>query len=492
MKRRQIWFFILVILTGFVFVFGTAEAGGQRLVTRIKPLARELIQPRRGGAYISGITEYGSTCVNYTYTVHNGTDTGVTQYEYFMTILDDPREGAYAITMYDSGIISSSELTYTFYETGEYVLFVYRFDSMGNIVENQINEELTVDCLQLYIQITDDKENNPLITAVNSAAEICNKGNDFDTAVAINDYLVNHVLYDESYTYYSPEAALLGATGCCVCNGYSRAYQLIASKCGLDCRKVYGVAGGDDHAWDAVKINGNWYQVDPTWNDAEDEPAMMHVYMGLSDAVLSIDHSQFDYPDGTVVCDTLEDNYFIHTGKWTNLAGNTVTDIQTILNAARRNPVTVTEDFALPARLEGDSGACVADAAILQINGHIVAWALNQRLWNIEVGYNEVPVNGVFEYFYSAGNSMLTGELAVDVDAMTILEMPEDLDRIEAGAFEGTDAQAVLVPESCAYIGAGAFANCPNLVYAEWFEETELEEDAFGENVIRKSRKVEK
>lgn len=488
MKRRLKWFIMLIILTGFVFALGTADAGTRKLVTRIKPLPEELTQPRRGGAYISGITEYGSTCVSYTYTVHNGTDAGVEKYEYFMTILDDPRPNALADTLYDSGIITENNFSFTFFQTGEYVLFVCRYNSQGEIVKHIANDGSTHDYVQCYIRIEDDKEDNPLIQAVAEVAAECNKGNDFDTAVAINDYLVNHVQYDYSYTYYSPQAALLD--GKSVCNGYSRAYQLIAKACGIECGKVNGVAGGDNHAWDTVKINGNWYQVDPTWNDMNDEPAFMHVYMGLSDTVLSIDHSQFDYPDGTVECDTLKDNYFIHTGKWINLAGNTVTDIQTILNAARRNPVAVTEPFSLPARLEGE-GTC-ADTDILQINGYIVAWALSQRSWNIEIGDKEVPVKGIFDYSYNTGNSVMTGDLAVDVNALTVLEMPDDLERIEAGAFEGTDAQAVFVPENCSYIGVGAFANCPNLVYAECFEETELEENAFGENVIRMIRKVEK
>jgi len=489
MKRILKWMLMLILLMGIIFVIVSACAEGRKLVMRLKPMEEELTRPRRGGAYISGVTEYGSTCMSYTYTVHNGTDTGVEKYEYFMTILDDPRPNAYADTLYDSGVTTENELSFTFFQTGKYVLFVYRYDRNGEIVKHTTNDGKTYDYVQCYIRIEDDKEDNPLTQAVAEAAEECKKGNDFDTAVTINDYLVNHVQYDYNYNYYSPQAALLD--GKCVCNGYSRAYQLIANKCGLDCRKVYGVAGGDNHAWDAVKIYGNWYHVDPTWNDMNDEPSFMHVYMGLSDTVLSIDHDQFDYPDGTVECNTLEDNYFIHTGKWNNLAGNTVTDIQTMLNATRRSPVAVTEPFALPARLEGEDGAC-ADTDILQINGHIVAWALNQKSWNIEIGEKEVPVKGLFDYSYNAGNSVLTGELTVDVDELTIMEMPQDLERIEARAFEGTDVQAVLIPASCTYIGTGVFTNCPNLVYIEYYEGTEFENEVFGGNVIKMIRTIER
>ena len=70
--------------------------------------------------------------------------------------------------------------------------------------------------------------------------------------------------------------------------------------------------------------------------------------------------------------------------------------------------------------------------------------------------------------------------------------MPDDLERIEAGAFERTDIQAVVIPAYCTYIGAGAFANCPDLIYAEYSEGTEIEDDAFGENVIKTIRILEK
>jgi transglutaminase/protease-like cytokinesis protein 3 len=37
---------------------------------------------------------------------------------------------------------------------------------------------------------------------------------------------------------------------------------------GLDCYIVIGeVIGGGGHAWNLVKIDGQWYHLDTTWND---------------------------------------------------------------------------------------------------------------------------------------------------------------------------------------------------------------------------------
>ena len=331
MKRTVRWALVLLVLMGTVFSIGPAGAEkGKTLEVRFSVPAEDM--PRlRSGEGLSGKDEAseatfslstgGSTCTAYTYVVNNGSSgSQVAKYRYQMGILDDPRPGPLtADTLYRSDLTTDDELTYTFYQTGTYVLFVYRYDASGNSISPVIYKRIYID---------QNKAGNPLTAAVNTAAAACNKGNDFDTAVEINDYLAEVNTYDYSLTYYSPEAVLLGSDygfgHTSVCNGYSRAYQLIAAACGLECRRVAGTAGGGGHAWNAVKVNGNWYHVDPTWNDsrltmngqAVDNSPLRHIYMLLNDGSMLADHSNFSYPQGRVSCITLEDNYFIHTGKW--------------------------------------------------------------------------------------------------------------------------------------------------------------------------------
>jgi hypothetical protein len=61
-----------------------------------------------------------------------------------------------------------------------------------------------------------------------------------------------------------------------VCNGYAMLYQKVAEKMGLESEVVHGTAkilpsdigkmpGKINHAWNAVKINGQWKLIDVTW-----------------------------------------------------------------------------------------------------------------------------------------------------------------------------------------------------------------------------------
>ncbi len=59
---------------------------------------------------------------------------------------------------------------------------------------------------------------------------------------------------------------MLNGTG--VCESYSRAFQYLMYRCGIPVALVTGVTeSGESHMWNAIKIDGSWYQVDVTWDD---------------------------------------------------------------------------------------------------------------------------------------------------------------------------------------------------------------------------------
>jgi hypothetical protein len=71
--------------------------------------------------------------------------------------------------------------------------------------------------------------------------------------------------FDDSFT---PYGVLINKVG--VCASYSSSFKLLADAAGLESIVVTGYLDGDlPHAWNKVKIDGNWQIVDSTNNDNE-------------------------------------------------------------------------------------------------------------------------------------------------------------------------------------------------------------------------------
>ena len=135
--------------------------------------------------------------------------------------------------------------------------------------------------------------------------KIITKGmSDFDKAKAIHDYLIINVDYDyqnylndtiprESYT-------ALGAlkNKYAVCAGYATAYKLLCDKAELECIYVVGDTPRGSHAWNQVKVDGKWYNVDTTWDDPvstdkkfDDHKFNRYSYFLISDDIMYKDHT---------------------------------------------------------------------------------------------------------------------------------------------------------------------------------------------------------
>ena len=112
--------------------------------------------------------------------------------------------------------------------------------------------------------------------------------NESDIVKAINNYIVKRYTYDRSVkednVYYSL------TTGSAMCQGYSMTAYKMFEMAGLECRIVIGTLNGEGHAWNLVKVDGNWYHIDITNND----DVIRDSYLLVSDESLSENGFEWD------------------------------------------------------------------------------------------------------------------------------------------------------------------------------------------------------
>ena len=159
---------------------------------------------------------------------------------------------------------------------------------------------------------------------------------DYSREKYVHDYVVDTVEYnrtvadmsednEQSIRGHSIYGALVDHS--CVCEGYGMTMQLLLNGLGVDCVGVTGMSydSSDDededdaalHMWNAVKLSGDWYYVDATWDD-QDDILQRYDYFNLCDELMLTDHTLSVTPgelgDDAIVSGGTEDmNIFIPT-----------------------------------------------------------------------------------------------------------------------------------------------------------------------------------
>lgn len=120
----------------------------------------------------------------------------------------------------------------------------------------------------------------------------------YELELLAHDFVLFKCEYDQSLTdaqlvpkgkesAFDPYGALV--EGKAVCEGYSRAFQMLCNGVGIECVNIVGESEGELHMWNAAKIDGDYCFVDTTWDDKDDE-AFMYDYFNISEKQLRADH----------------------------------------------------------------------------------------------------------------------------------------------------------------------------------------------------------
>ncbi len=139
--------------------------------------------------------------------------------------------------------------------------------------------------------------------------------NEYEREKAVHDYLREICAYDtdeaktqeinnlEAYNVYGALVKNLA-----VCEGYSRAFEFLLSSLGVDTVCIMGSGEEQLHMWNCVLLGGDWYYVDVTWDDMENEYTVYN-YLNISEEQLINDHTiskTFDKFSEEEICGTEE------------------------------------------------------------------------------------------------------------------------------------------------------------------------------------------
>ncbi len=124
---------------------------------------------------------------------------------------------------------------------------------------------------------------------------------DFEKVKFVNDYIVKNTSYSEDTTASPHSACAVVSEGKGVCQGYALLALKLLLSLGVESKYVVGEVFTGGHAWNLVKVDGQWYHLDTTWNDPvpDRENTVSYKYFLINDAQMKLDHTwiQSNYPE---------------------------------------------------------------------------------------------------------------------------------------------------------------------------------------------------
>jgi transglutaminase-like putative cysteine protease len=255
---------------------------------------------------------------------------------------------------------ASSDYTFTMTATGTYNFRFYVMDMTAGVPYLRVN---------FNISVSDDKYPS-VDSIVRSAVAECNSktdGSEYEKALWLHDWLLDQLEYDKTLKWSSAESALTRELG--TCQSYESAYAKLLTAAGIEnseTRDTY-----DGHTWNAMKLDGQWYQTDCTWDDSSNNWYSFdqrHLYFGLSDELMAIAHpghsNIYTADDYKTRSTSLADNYFVRTGDAEKWAKAYADRIQKNLDAGKTEFEITADNSSYPPSISGIQNGITAYAII--------------------------------------------------------------------------------------------------------------------------------
>lgn len=211
-----------------------------------------------------------------------------------LEVTEEELKELFVAVLYDNSEFFWVDINYNFIDYGTSIEFSpnYRFDSstakqMSIVLDEKVDE---------IIEIADSF------------------ATDYEKELYLHDYVCDVTVYtEETFGEMGDTAYSTLIDGKAICEGYSRAMQLLLDKVGISNYLVVGDGVNEDgtepHMWNIVEIDGKKYHLDATWDDTGTENVIGHLYFNVNDEKISRDHKNL-IPENNN-CVNTDANYFV-------------------------------------------------------------------------------------------------------------------------------------------------------------------------------------
>lgn len=163
--------------------------------------------------------------------------------------------------------------------------------------------------------------------AIRVVSTVTNSGmSDYEKALALYSWLCEYGHYDREFgagdnnSFYA-DSMLLDGIG--VCRHFTAAYEILLEKAHIQNTIVLGYAKKEEHTWNMLKLGGNWYHADVTWDE---EGSML--YFGMTTEMMERTRKIYNL---IPVADSYEYNYYAYKADaWFNTLDELETQIKNL------------------------------------------------------------------------------------------------------------------------------------------------------------------